>query len=67
MSTKISSYFHESGKSSADIYKVDGTYEIRYTDSSGQVFHTESFAGKSIHYVESAAENWALGIKVLNG
>ena len=27
----------------------------------------ESFPGLSIHYVESAAENWLQGIKVLNG
>lgn len=28
---------------------------------------TESFPGKSIHYVEDAAHNWINGIKVLNG
>jgi hypothetical protein len=33
----------------------------------GLIFHTEKFEGHSLHYVENAAENWALGIKVLNG
>jgi hypothetical protein len=31
----------------------------------GNVFYTESFHGKSVHYVEDAAENWALGHKIL--
>jgi hypothetical protein len=33
----------------------------------GKYTASESFPGVSIHYVESAAENWLQGIKVLNG
>ena len=30
-------------------------------------FFEEEFPGKSVNYVEDAAENWALGIKKLEG
>ena len=32
----------------------------------GEKIKTEEFPGKSIHYLNSAAENWAVGIKKLN-
>jgi len=40
---------------------------IDYYDTKGNVFYTEYFEGKSVHYVEDAAENWALGYKKLDG
>ena len=50
----------------AEIYSdVDG-YNIKFWVN-GNWVKTESFSGKSIHYVEDAAENWISGIKVLNG
>jgi hypothetical protein len=33
----------------------------------GKFSASETFPGVSIYYVESAAENWIRGIKVLNG
>jgi len=33
----------------------------------GDPIKTESFQGRSRHFVESAVENWFNGIKVLNG
>ena len=37
-------------------------YFIQYKKD-GECFFTEEFPGRSIYYVEDAAENWALGIK----
>ena len=50
----------------ARVCESDGSFFIEYTKN-GDVFKTEAFPGKSLYYVESAAENWATGIKVLNG
>ena len=40
-------------------------YILYYKENSVNWFHEECFPGKSISYVESAAENWALGIKII--
>lgn len=40
-------------------------FYIKYFDDNGKMFYTEDFPGKSIHYVNDAAENWCLGIKKL--
>ena len=32
----------------------------------GSLIKNEEFPGKSIHYLNSAAENWAIGIKKLD-
>lgn len=50
----------------AEIFSdVDG-YTVQYfVNNDFQL--SESYAGKSIHYVEDAAHNWLGGIKVLNG
>lgn len=51
----------------AEIHKdIEGTYSIRYF-SEAQEIKRETFEGKSIHYVEDAADNWISGIKTLNG
>ena len=42
-------------------------YDIHYYGPGGDLIKTENFAGKSIYYVQDAAENWIAGIKVLNG
>jgi hypothetical protein len=65
----ISSYFKEEtdGRMRADVLMVEGAYQIRYYGIDGECFKSEDFSGKSLRYVEDAAENWALGIKILNG
>lgn len=66
----ISTYFKENTQSArAEVMKnVAGDYYyIEYYDAGGNKFYTEAFPDKSLYYVESAAENWTLGIKVLNG
>jgi len=68
MSTYISTFFKEDTDGPrAEVYLEETGYTIRYYDMSGSLFRTEEFTGKSLHYVEDAAENWALGIKNLNG
>ena len=56
----------QSNLMSARVCENNGAYFIEYVKASS-VFKTETFPGKSVHYVEDAAENWALGIKTLNG
>lgn len=66
----ISTYWAGNGNEGrAEVHKniEEGTCFIRYFDSNNKMFFTEEFPDKSIHYVEDAAENWALGIKKLAG
>lgn len=66
----ISTHFKENAQSArAEVLKNEAGdyYFIDYYDAGGNKFYTEAFPGKSIHYVEDAAENWALNVKVLNG
>ena len=66
MKIEISTYFHEQAPNMlrAEVFKDENGYGIQYLKGD-TVFNEERFPGKSIHYVEDAAENWALGIKVL--
>ncbi len=66
----ISTHFKENAQSArAEVLKNEagGYYYIDYYDAGGHKFYTEAFPNKSIHFVEDAAENWALNVKVLNG
>ena len=69
MGKKISTYYV--GKDGKDghcevhiDYKEELLY-IKYFDNNGKFFFKEEFPGRSMRYVEDAAENWALGIKKL--
>jgi hypothetical protein len=69
MGRLISTYYAENDAGHAEV-KFDSLNElfyIKYYDSNGKFFFSEEFPDKSIHYVEDAAENWALGYKVLYG
>lgn len=66
----ISTFFKENAQSArAEVMRNDAGdyYYIDYYDSAGNKFYTETFPGKSIHFVEDAAENWASNVKVLHG
>lgn len=64
----LSTYFKEdSSGPRAEIHNSAGGYFIEYYDATGNMVRTENHFGKSIHWVESAAENWAQGVKTLNG
>jgi len=65
----ISNFYKEDAnpKHRAEIINENDVYKIHYYNIHGELFKTESFEGKSWNYVRDAAENWASGIKVLNG
>ena len=64
----VTTYFKEdSSGPRAEVHKNDTGYTIEYYDAAGAHIKSESHAGKSIHWVESTAENWTLGVKTLNG
>ena len=66
---QISVYYKEEtdGKAQARVILEGDMYRIDYYDARGEFFMQESFPGKSLRFVEDAAENWTTGIKVLNG
>ena len=64
----ISTFFKEDASGlRAEVHKKENGYIVEYYDNSGNLFKSEPHIGKSIHWAESAAENWAKGIKILNG
>lgn len=63
----LSTYFAEKGKGRAEVMHGKDYFYIDYYDSNGVHFFKEEFPGKSLQYVEDAAENWTLGIKELYG
>jgi hypothetical protein len=67
MGRKLSTYYSEIGKGYCEVhmdFKDEMAY-IKYFDNNGKLFFTEDFPGKSIYYVNDAAENWCIGIKKL--
>ena len=62
----ISKYYKDDGEGHAEIISDIDCYDIFYYDKNGDKVFQESFPGKSLYYVEDAAENWALGIKKLD-
>lgn len=71
MTKLLSTYFKEGVDlgARAEVHENDtrNGYLIRYFDQNGHHMMDEEFAGNSLRFVEDAAENWVLGIKVLNG
>jgi hypothetical protein len=67
MGKKLSTHFSDDNRGKAEVH-VDFKHEmfyIKYFDNNNKRFYTEEFEGKTLRYVEDAAENWALGIKAL--
>lgn len=57
----------KSGQSlKVDYYATENGCAIRCFIN-GEFLKEESYEGKSIHFAQSAAENWIAGIKTLNG
>ena len=67
--TVISTFFKEEGgfKARADVVLDNGVCKMVVYDQNGEFVAEKSFPDKSVHYAESAAENWALAFQVLNG
>ena len=67
MGKKLQTHHSEKGKGKCEIH-VDLKQEmfyIKFYNDSGKQFFVEEFPNKSHRYVEDAAENWALGIKLI--
>jgi len=47
-------------------FREELLYIKYYKAESNSFFHLEEFSGKSLRYVEDAAENWTMGIKKLD-
>ena len=56
--------FYKDRDTVAKVIHSDSEYIIEYYFHNS-LFYSESFPGKSVHYVRSAADNWTLGIKKL--
>ena len=67
--TIVQTFFkeEEGGRAQAEIHDTAQGWLIKYYDTRGSLIREELHAGKSLQWAEDAAENWALGIKVLNG
>jgi len=67
MEKLISTYFHETADDES--CQLHFNFKLEYAClkyyRNQKLFFTEEFPGKSMRYVEDAAENWALGIKKL--
>ena len=70
--TKLISEYYKDDGSVAKVYQIvtgmDGErsfFSITYKDPNGVRLMQEDFPYKALGYVEDAAENWALGIKLL--
>jgi hypothetical protein len=66
----ISTYFKEENNQSlrAEVVRDEkNNLRIDYYNFVGDKFHEEVYIGKSLQYVEDAAENWTLGIKQIYG
>ena len=64
--TLISTYYNESIGGRAEVYRIKGkpfenTYSIAYFNSMDARLRTKHFTNTTLEYVESEAENWALG------
>tara|TARA_B110000503_G_C7017046_1_gene358177 strand:+ start:313 stop:531 length:219 start_codon:yes stop_codon:yes gene_type:complete len=63
---ELSSYYKGDDTATICTHAIDihnyTDYFIQYKRN-GECFFTEKFPGRSIYYIEDAAENWALGIK----
>jgi len=68
MGKKLSTWYSQLNDDYCEVhfdYKEEYAY-IKYFNSGGKIFFTEDFKGKSIHYVNDAADNWTTGIKKLD-
>lgn len=68
MGRHLSTYYTDDNKGHCEVHidLKDELLYIKYFDENGKRFFTEEFPGKSMRYVEDAAENWVMGIKKLD-
>jgi hypothetical protein len=66
---KISTFHADKNRGYAEVwmdFKEEVAF-IKYFDDNNVKFFEEDYPDKAVSYVEDAAENWALGIKTLEG
>jgi len=61
MMNKLSEYYSDDMTNKAVVVEHDGRYLIDFYENN-KYNHTIMYNDKSLHYVEDAAENYALGI-----
>ena len=60
---RISTYYRSKEKETATVCLSDEEYIIVYESELNELTEIETFHGKSLSFVEDAAENWALGLR----
>tara|TARA_B110000908_G_scaffold72905_1_gene87928 strand:+ start:1260 stop:1496 length:237 start_codon:yes stop_codon:yes gene_type:complete len=67
MGKHLSTYYKDHSKAYCEIHvdMKEEMFYIKFYNDSGKQFFVEEFPNKSHRYVEDAAENWALGIKLI--
>lgn len=64
----ISTFFSENVKGArAEVVNRGNTFGVDFYDAAGNLLKQESYPDHNLRWAEDAAENWALGIKVLEG
>ncbi len=69
MGKKLSTFWKDDQSEYCEIHvelEEEQFYIKYYKEGEAARFHTEELKGKSLRYVEDAAENWALGIKKID-
>lgn len=62
---QLSRYYKDGSDEYVDLVEINHEYyELKYHNDAGVLLSYEIINGHSLHYVEDACENWALGIKV---
>jgi len=60
----ISEYWSDDGVKKAQVHKIEGEYHVDFFER-GSFIMTEHYPGKSQSWAEAAAENYTMGIKVV--
>lgn len=60
----ISEYVSDDRKLKAQVHKIEGEFHVDYFEDDKFVV-TEGYPGKSQSWAEAAAENYTMGIKVI--
>ena len=60
----ISEYHSEDKTKRAEVHKYDGNFHVDFFENEEYIL-TEKYVGKSQSWAEAAAENYTMGIKVV--
>ena len=60
----VSEYWSDDKTKRAEVHKYDGNYHVDYYEDE-DLIQTEKYLNKSQSWAEAAAENYTMGIKVI--